>query len=81
VDGAREGSPNYVKVIRTDGSEEDYAFVSGLTVNAGDVIRVITANGGGLGDPKDRDPDLVRRDIRNGLISAERAAEIYGVGA
>ncbi|MFM2281144.1 MAG: hypothetical protein RLZZ444_3375, partial [Pseudomonadota bacterium] len=50
-------------------------------VNAGDVIRVITANGGGLGDPKDRDPELVRRDIRNGLISAERAAEIYGVGA
>ncbi|MDO6966422.1 hydantoinase B/oxoprolinase family protein [Rhizobium alvei] len=81
VDGAREGSPNYVKVIRTDGSEEDYAFVSGLTVNAGDVIRVITANGGGLGDPKDRDPELVHRDIRNGLISAERAAEIYGVGA
>jgi N-methylhydantoinase B len=79
VDGGRQGSPNYVKVLRTDGSEESYAFVSGLTVNAGDVIRVITGNGGGLGDPKERDPDLVRRDVANGLLSKERAADIYGV--
>ena len=43
------------------------------------MIRVVTGNGGGFGDPKRRDPDLVRRDVRNGLISAERAREVYGV--
>jgi N-methylhydantoinase B len=78
LDGGREGSPNYVKVLRKDGSEEDYAFVSELTTHTDDVIRVITGNGGGLGDPKERDPKLVAEDIRNGLITPERAREVYG---
>ncbi len=78
VDGGREGSPNYIKVIRTDGTTEQYSFVSGLPTNAGDVIRVITGNGGGLGDPRQRDPGLVEEDIRNGLITPERAKEVYG---
>ena len=43
------------------------------------MIRVVTGNGGGFGDPKKRDPDRVRRDVRNGLISPERAQEVYGV--
>ncbi|TWG98077.1 N-methylhydantoinase B [Mesorhizobium sp. J18] len=78
LDGGREGSPNYVKVIRKDGSEEEYSFVSELTTHTDDVIRVITGNGGGLGDPKERDPKLVAEDIRNGLITLERAKEVYG---
>ena len=78
-DGA-EGSGNYIEVIRPDGSEQRYSFVSGLTVNCDDVIRVITSCGGGHGDPKKRDPQKVAKDIKNGLISAERAKEIYGVG-
>ncbi len=78
LDGGLEGSPNYVEVIRTDGASEQYSFVSGLTVNTDDVIRVVTGNGGGLGDPKKRDRDAVAEDIRNGFITPERAAEIYG---
>jgi N-methylhydantoinase B len=35
--------------------------------------------GGGLGDPKQRDPEAVRRDVADGLVSAEAAREIYGV--
>ena len=35
--------------------------------------------GGGMGDPKTRDPDLVRRDVADGLISAQAAKELYGV--
>jgi N-methylhydantoinase B len=36
--------------------------------------------GGGYGDPKRRDRSLGRKDVRNGLISTERAAEVYGQG-
>lgn len=79
LEGGEEGSGNYVEVIRTDGEIEKYAFVSGLTVNKDDVIRVVTASGGGFGDPKKRDKDAVLRDVRNGLLSPERAAAIYGV--
>lgn len=78
LDGGCEGSPNYVEVLRTDGSKEQYAFVSGLTVNKDDVIRVITGTGGGVGDPKQRDPDKIRQDIRNGYLTPERAREVYG---
>ena len=79
LDGGNEGSPNYVDVIRTDGSTEHYSFVSGLTMNKDDVIRIVTGTGGGLGDPKERDPEQVREDVRNGLITKERAKEVYGV--
>ncbi|MDN2565413.1 hydantoinase B/oxoprolinase family protein [Aquibium sp. A9E412] len=78
LDGGCEGSPNYVEVLRTDGSKEQYAFVSGLTVNKDDVIRVITGTGGGVGDPEQRDPDKIRQDIRNGYLTPERAREVYG---
>lgn len=79
VDGGAEGSPNYVEFRPTEGETQRFAFVSGLTTQCDDVIRVVTGNGGGLGDPKERDPELVRRDIKNGLITPERAREIYGV--
>ena len=79
LDGGNEGSPNYVDFIPREGDRQRFAFVSGLKTQRDDVIRVVTGNGGGFGDPKKRDPDRVRRDVRNGLISPERAREVYGV--
>jgi len=35
--------------------------------------------GGGWGDPLDRDPELVRKDARNQIISRRRANKVYGV--
>lgn len=78
LDGGNEGSPNYVEVIRKTGEHERYAFVSGLTTHTDDVIRVVTGNGGGIGDPAERDPARVAEDVRNGLITPERAREVYG---
>ena len=76
--GGEEGSANYLQVIRTDGSKESYSAISGLTVNKDDVIRIVTGNGGGSGNPKDRDREAIREDIKNGLISKERAKRVYG---
>ncbi len=81
LDGGNEGSANYALVMRKDGSSERYAFASGIRVDKDDVIRVITGAGGGPGNPKERDPAKVAEDVRNGLISAERAAEVYGYRA
>lgn len=78
VDGGADGSPNYVEFRPKSGETEKFAFVSGQVTQKDDVIRVVTGNGGGLGDPKERDRDAVRADIKNGLISKERAEEIYG---
>lgn len=74
-----EGSGNYVEVIRKDGGTEKYSFVSELTVNTGDVIRIVTSSGAGYGDPKKRAAEAIDRDLRNGFVTAERASKIYGI--
>lgn len=80
ADGALDGSPNYCEIIRAgDGERERHSFVAGIDTHPGDVIRIVTGNGGGVGDPHERDPELVRQDVRDGLLSAERASEVYGV--
>ena len=35
--------------------------------------------GGGLGDPRERDPELVQQDVLDGLVSLEQACDAYGV--
>lgn len=79
LDGGEEGSSNHALVMRTDGTSERYAFGSGIRVDKDDVIRIMTGAGGGLGNPRDRDPAKVREDVRNGYLTAEHAAEVYGV--
>jgi N-methylhydantoinase B len=45
----------------------------------GEVIRLWGGGGGGFGDPLDRDPAAVAEDVGAGLVSPERAREVYGV--
>jgi N-methylhydantoinase B len=76
--GGCEGSPNYAEVIRADGRVEEYAVVTALEVNEGDVIRIHTGNGGGYGDPRERPRELVAEELADGLLSPQRAREVYG---
>ena len=73
-----EGSPNYAEVVRVDGTVEQFAVVTGMSVNEGDVIRIHTGSGGGFGDPRLRPRELVLEDVLNGLVSPERATAVYG---
>ncbi|MEM9707474.1 MAG: hydantoinase B/oxoprolinase family protein [Pseudomonadota bacterium] len=77
MEGGRNGSGNYVDVIKPNGTTT-YNFVSGLALTTDDVVRVVTSSGAGFGDPAKRDRAAVAADIKAGLISADRAAEIYG---
>jgi N-methylhydantoinase B len=52
---------------------------SDLTLHPGDVIRLETPGGGGLGNSLERDALKVLSDVRNGYLSEEKAREIYGV--
>jgi N-methylhydantoinase B len=49
------------------------------TVPPRDAIQLHLPGGGGLGDPRARDPQSVRNDVLDGLISAEEAQRDYGV--
>jgi len=52
---------------------------STVPMKRGDVINHITSNGGGYGDPLERDPAMVLSDLTAGKITETTAAEIYGV--
>jgi N-methylhydantoinase B len=60
---------------------EEYAVVTALEVNEGDVIRIHTGNGAGFGEPRRRTQELVAEDLANGVLAAERAREVYGYAA
>jgi N-methylhydantoinase B len=53
--------------------------VAKLTLAADDVLEVATSGGGGWGDPIAREPELVARDVRAGLVSMDEARATYGV--
>jgi N-methylhydantoinase B len=74
-DGGRSGAPGTVTLrsgrpIRPKGRQ---------TVPPRDAIRLELPGGGGFGDPRARDPESVREDVRDGLISADEAHRDYGV--
>jgi len=78
MQNGEEGSGNYVEVNKADGTQETYSFVSGLSLTTDDVVRVVTSSGAGYGDPKKRDREAVKQDVKNGLITPSRAKELYG---
>jgi len=51
------------------------------SLKPGDTFLCRIPGGGGLGDPKNRDPERVKRDVDYGLVSESFAAEHYGYGA
>ncbi|HTS92847.1 MAG TPA: hydantoinase B/oxoprolinase family protein [Stellaceae bacterium] len=50
-----------------------------MTIRRGDVFRHVLAGGGGWGDPLERDPAAVLKDVRNELLSPAKALADYGV--
>ena len=48
-------------------------------ITAHDVLRISSSSGGGFGRPEERDPDLVRQDIEEAVLSVQRAIEVYRV--
>ncbi len=73
------GSTNYFEIIQGDGESIRGGRVTNLPLSEGDVVRVTTGNGGGWGEPRERERDLVRADVADGYISAEVAREVYGL--
>lgn len=78
VFGGDSASTSKCEIVSRDGERRELPSKITTTVNKDDKIIVVTPGGGGWGDPKDRDPDAVARDVREGLISPERAREVYG---
>ena len=48
-------------------------------IGPGQTVEIAPSGGGGWGDPRRRDPERVRQDVREGKVSAAAARAIYGV--
>ena len=51
-----------------------------IPLKAGDRVRVDTPGGGGYGDPRERDPELVRRDVGWGITQPRKPSGFLASG-
>jgi N-methylhydantoinase B len=79
VNGGLPGARSRKLLIRADGSQQVLpSKCDHVRVAEGDVLHYVTWGGGGWGDPFDRDPALVAKEVRQGLVTTEGARR-YGV--
>jgi N-methylhydantoinase B len=62
-----------------DGEPELFAPKTEYTQGSDDVVQARNGTPSGYGDPLKRDPERVRDDVAQGLVSRDAAYEIYGV--
>ena len=80
--GVEAGGPGAVcRVILNHGlpGERDLGKLDMFEADKGDRVTILTAGGGGYGDPFSRDIDAVLRDVRAGFVTRDGAARDYGV--
>jgi N-methylhydantoinase B len=81
VGGGQFGSRGQAWIESAVGSEKRLleGKSDSISLKDDDVVVTISSGGGGWGDPLKRDPQQVRNDVINGIISAQAAHDLYGV--
>jgi N-methylhydantoinase B len=77
--GGGPGTPGRVEIRRA--GENGVAVPSKFpyrATQAGDRLYLVAPSGGGYGPAAERDPDAIREDVADGVLSPERAKELYG---
>lgn len=77
--GGHAGLPGALIVNRGQPDERKLGKIDVLNVNAGDTVTFLTPGAGGWGDPLERDPIAVLRDVLDGFVTLEAANANYGV--
>lgn len=78
VAGGFEGLPNQI-VVNPGTEKEQVKAGSYNLLEAGEVLANNTGGGGGYGDPRTREAELVAEDVRNGYVTITAAKRDYGV--
>jgi len=77
--GMNGGLGAFVRNPGTPGETRLPLTTSGTPFANGDVLRIVSPGGAGYGNPSERDKEAVRRDLREGKISAQVARDVYGI--
>lgn len=75
--GGLSGTLNRMTVVDPDGQRQFYGKATNIKVHAGSLIIIEVGGGGGYGRPEERDPECVRKDLREGYISEDHARKYY----
>ena len=75
----KAGAKGEYYIIKPDGRRVKLRSKCTVKIEEGDIFVVRTPGGGGYGNPLERTPELVHRDVLDGLISLESAEKEYGV--
>jgi len=78
-EGGQPGRSGSCWLEDPSGQKTSLGKIDLIEVTAGSAVHFETAGGGGLGSPLDRDPALILRDVLDGLVTPDAAAEQYGV--
>ncbi len=76
--GGADGRPSRFVLVAADGSERAAPSSGRFELKAGEGFYLDKAGGGGWGDPHQRDPDSLKRDIEEGSVSPDAARRDYG---
>jgi N-methylhydantoinase B len=76
--GGKPGTPS-ANILNPGPNQQELPSKFMTRLNVGDVYRCQLAGGGGWGDPFERNPESVLRDVRNEKITIEFAAREHGV--
>lgn len=77
--GGKEGGKGKF-ILNPDTPEEHPLKSKGMDkLKRGDIVSLRLPGAGGYGDPRERDPEAVRRDVRDGKVSPDKAKEEYGL--
>ena len=77
--GGADGSLAAVEKIDHDGSAAPKPTIGDVELETGECVRGLESGGGGYGDPLERDPEAVRRDVLDGWVTPGCARDDYGV--
>lgn len=77
--GGDDGPRHQGHVLRADGTSEELGSYGDIMLAPDDRVVSFSGSGGGYGDPKERDPERVRHDVIEGIVSATRARDAYAV--
>jgi 5-oxoprolinase (ATP-hydrolysing) len=67
--GGEPGLPHIYSIVSGDTETPLRSKQTGVLVKPGDVIRVLSAGGGGVGNPAEREPERVEDDRLNGYVT------------
>jgi N-methylhydantoinase B len=81
INGGSHGGTSNKWLLRKGETEPERipSKIDNLPVEPGDRVIFRTAGSGGWGDPLERPPAEVARDVRRDLVSVEQARDAYGV--